>query len=621
MEHSHVKIRDHLRETRIFTGRVIFAGVGVVILITVIIARMAYLQIASHEHFTTLSQNNRVSIVPVAPTRGLIFDRNGEVLAQNLPSFSLELVPEKIDDVDATIEELKSIVALSDDDIKQFHKSRRHSRAFQSLPLRFRLDEAEVARFSVRQHQFPGVSIEARLMREYPHGALGVHALGYVGRINEAELKVLDVADYNGTSHIGKTGVEKFYEDVLHGSVGFKKIESNARGRILRVLEEERPIPGQNIFLSLDAHVQQVAEKALTDRRGAVVAIETKTGGVIALASMPGFDPNPFVNGIDQKSYRALASSLDRPLFNRAIKGRYPPGSTLKPFVGLAGLEYDIVTTGMKIPCRGWYQLSNDEHKYRDWKREGHGSLTLLGAIRESCDVYFYDLALNLGIDRIAQFNAQFGFGKTTGIDIYGETSGLLPSREWKRRAKHESWYPGETLITGIGQGFNVTSPIQLAVGTAILANYGLHFKPRLVYATQQSGQKDLQYLDPEIIGTVPVLDKANWDYMINSMKKVVHSNRGTARKIGHDAPYKIAGKTGTAQVFGIAQDAEYDQENLEDHLRDHALFIAFAPVESPEIAVAVIVENGESGGGVAAPIARKVLDAYLVNRNKKKHG
>lgn len=612
MEFARIKLKDHFKETQLFTGRVILAGIGVIVLILILVARLIYLQVFSHEHFTTLSQSNRVSIVPVAPTRGLIFDRNGNVLAQNLPSFTLELVPEKIEDIDATIESLKKVVELSDNDIKRFHKAKKRKSSFRSVPLKFRLNEQEVARFSVRQHQFPGVDIHARLMRHYPHGSTAVHALGYVGRISESELGTLDTANYKGSTHIGKNGIERFYEDEMHGLVGFQKIETNAQGRILRVLDEQRPVPGKNVYLSLDIKVQKAAEKALNNRRGAVVAINPKTGDVIALVSMPGFDPNLFVNGIDTQSYRELATSPDRPLFNRAIKGRYPPGSTMKPFIGLAGLEYDEVHGATHIDCGGWYQLKNDTHKYRDWKITGHGRTNLLGAIRESCDVYFYELSLKLGIDKIYAFNKFFGFGQKSGIDIRGETAGILPSREWKRRVKNEGWYPGETLITGIGQGFNVTSPLQLAVGTAILANYGMHIKPHLAYAMQESESDELTYIEPEILGFVPVEKKGNWDYMVESMRKVVHSNRGTARKI-RSKKYQIAGKTGTAQVFGIKQDEKYDKENLQDHLRDHALFISFAPVEDPDIAVAVIVENGESGGSVAAPIAKEVMDAYLL--------
>lgn len=613
MEHSRVKLKDHIRETQLFGNRVVAAGITVILLLLVLIARMVYLQIYSHEHYTTLSQNNRVNIVPVGPTRGLIFDRNGKVLAENIPTFTLELIPEKIENLEETIERLKPIVKLTEDDIELFYKAKKRSSSFRSIPLRFQLNEDEVARFSVRQHRFPGVELNAHLTRHYPNGEVAVHALGYVGRINEAELEKLDATDYKATTHIGKLGIEKQYEDYLHGTVGYRKVETNARGRVLRVLEEQLPVPGEDVHLTLDLDVQKVAEDGLRGRRGALVAIDPKTGGVIALASMPGFDPNLFVNGIDSKNYRALSSSQERPLFNRAIKGRYPPGSTLKPFIGLAGLEYDVVHQGTNIDCRGWYQLKNDEHKYRDWKRSGHGLMTLHSAIRESCDVYFYDMALHLGIDRIYEFNNYFGFGKATGIDIPGETRGILPSREWKRRIKNEAWYPGETLITGIGQGFNVSSPIQLAVGTAVLANHGLHIQPHLGLAVRPDKDSDLIYFEPEVIGTVPIVNKSNWDYMFDSMEAVVHGARGTARRIGKDAQFKIAGKTGTAQVYGIAQGEKYDKENLADRLRDHALFIAFAPVDDPQIAVAAIVENGESGGGVTAPIVRAVLDAYLL--------
>jgi len=616
MEFSRIKLKDHFKETQLFTGRVIIAGIGVLVLLLIIIARLIYLQVLSHEHYTTLSQNNRVSIVPIAPTRGLIFDRNGEILAQNLPSFTLELIPEKIEDIDATIESLKKVIELSDEDIKRFQKAKLRKSSFKSVPLKFQLDEEEVARFSVRQHQFPGVDIHARLVRHYPQGSTAVHVLGYVGRISEPELKTLDTADYSGSTHIGKNGIERYYEDALHGTVGFKKIETNARGRILRVLEEQRPIAGKNIYLTVDLKVQKVAEEALGNRRGALVALDPKTGDVISLVSMPGFDPNLFVNGIDVKSYRELADSPDRPLFNRAIKGRYPPGSTLKPFIGLAGLEYDEVHGGTNIFCKGWHQLKNDTHKYRDWKITGHGDMTLLGAIRESCDVYFYQLSLKLGIDKMHEFNKHFGFGEKTGIDILGETAGILPSREWKRRVKNEGWWPGESLITAIGQGFNVTSPLQLAVGTATLSNYGLHIRPHLALAMQESESEVLNYLQPAIVGLVPIVKRENWDYMMESMRKVVSSNRGTARKI-RSKKYQIAGKTGTAQVFGIKQNEKYDKENLQDHLRDHALFVGFAPVEDPKIAVAVIVENGESGGSVAAPIVRAVMDAYLLGPGK----
>lgn len=610
---SRIRLRDHIRETQLFSSRVIIAAVFLGLLIMALIARMVFLQIYSHDHYTTLSQNNRVNITSVPPTRGLIYDFDGVVLAQNLPSFILELIPEKIKDFDATVAALRPYIEITDEDIARYDKLRRRASRFSSVPLRFRLSEEEVARFSVHRHQFTGVDIQARLIRHYPNGELAVHALGYVARINEEEMQTLDTANYNGTTHIGKNGVERFYEDILHGKVGFRKVETNAQGRVVRVLEEQPPEPGENLYLNLRMKVQAAAEQAMGDNRGAVVAMDPKTGSVIALASMPGFDPNLFVNGIDSKTYSALAKSKSQPLFNRAIKGRYPPGSTIKPIIGLAGLEYDVVHGGSKIFCSGAYSLKNDEHRYRDWKHEGHGDVTLLGAIRESCDVYFYDLAFNLGIDRIYTFMKQFGFGNYTNVDMLGEVDGLLPSREWKRRVKREIWYPGETLITGIGQGFNLTSPLQLAVATATLANYGLLLEPRLGYATEDQLTSEKHYIETVLSGVVPIIKKENWDYVVDSMEKVVHSPRGTAKNIAKDTHYRIAGKTGTAQIFGIKQDEEYVKDDIEVHLRDHALFVAFAPVEDPKIVVAVIVENGGGGGATAAPIAKAVLDAYLL--------
>ncbi len=615
--YSRITLKDHLRETQLFTNRVISFVIIIIILTLALVSRMLYLQVVNHEHFTTLSQNNRVNIIPVPPPRGLIYDVNGVVLAQNLPSFTLELIPEKIKDIAATISRLKKFINIEPSDIKRFNKLKRRRSNFKAVPLRFRLNEEEVALFSVRRHKFPGVDINAQLIRHYPHGELAVHALGYVGRINEAELQRMDTANYNGTSHIGKNGIEKFYEDYLHGSVGFKKIETNAQGRIIRVLEEQRPIPGKNIYLNLDIELQKTSEKILQNYKGAIVAINPKTGAILALASMPGFDPNPFVNGIDSKSYSALVHSEGKPLFNRAIKGSYPPGSTIKPIIGLAGLEFDVVHGATELNCPGWYRLKNDAHRYRDWKKEGHAKMTLLDSIKESCDVYFYDLALNLGIDRIHEFMDHFGFGKKTNIDLFGETAGLSPSREWKNRVKHEMWYPGETLITGIGQGFNLTSPLQLATATAVLANDGKLLRPRLAHSIEDGLSKERTVFQPVTVSQVPIKNHENWNYIIESMKRVIHSSRGTARSISVGLPYKIAGKTGTAQVFGIKQDETYIKEEIEIHLRDHALFIAFAPIKNPQIAISVIVENGGGGGAVAAPIARKVLDEYILRKKK----
>ena len=612
MEHTRVKLKDHIRETQLYSNRIVVSAFVIALLLIALAARMVYLQIYSHEHYATLSQNNRVNIIPVPPTRGLIYDRNGKVLAENIPTFTLEVTPEKVDNLDETIKRLKKIITISDDDVEQFYKLEKTTSAFRDIPLRFKLSEEEVAKFAVRQHEFHGVHLKADLTRYYPNGSHAVHALGYVGRINETELNQVDETNYKATTHIGKLGIEKQYEDYLHGTVGYKKVETNARGRVLRVLDEQLPVPGKDLQLTLDLDIQKIAEEKFKDQRGALVAINPKTGDIIALVSMPNYDPNLFVNGIGSKDYQALNDSPDRPLFNRAIKGRYPPGSTLKPFVGLAGLEDDVIKPSSTVDCRGYYQLKNDEHKYRDWKHIGHGTIDLHKAIQQSCDVFFYDLALRLGIDKMHDFLSYFGFGQATDIDIPGETLGILPSREWKRKVKHEAWYPGETLITGIGQGFNVVSPVQLATATAILANRGLHIRPHLGLAYQSDKDSGLVYFEPKVLGSVPIQRKSDLDVVIDGMIAVVNSSRGTARRLGRNEKYIIAGKTGTAQVFGIPQGERVDEKHLAEHLRDHALFIAFAPADDPRIAVAAIVENGESGGGVAGPIVKAVIDAYL---------
>ncbi|HEB92265.1 MAG TPA: penicillin-binding protein 2 [Gammaproteobacteria bacterium] len=608
-------LKDHFRETRLFTHRTITALAFTVVLMLMLMIRLVNLQVIEHDTYAVLSDNNRVHIAALPPTRGLIFDRNGVLLAQNLPSYSLQVVPEQVDDVDITIEQLRQLVSITEDDERRFRKRYQSSRRFKPITLRTRLSDEEVARFAVNRHRFPGVDIAARLYRHYPQGSLAVHALGYIGRINERELQNIDTSNYEGTDFIGKTGVEKFYEDILHGEVGVQQVETNAQGRTLRVLEQTPPEPGLNLHLTLDADMQRIAEQALGEERGAVVAIDPRDGSVLVLASMPGFDPNLFVGGIDSKTYHALRDSPDQPLFNRVLRGRYPPGSTLKSFVGLAGLEYGVVEPDASIYCPGWYQLDGDDHKYRDWKKSGHGPVDLNRSLVESCDVYYYDLALTLGIDRISRFLEPFGLNDLTGIDTSGELAGLVPSREWKRRAKREPWYPGETLITGIGQGFNLVTPLALASATATLSTYGQHLRPRIVAATEDPDTGDV--VDFPVVSNiaVPVEDHANWHYIIKAMTDVVHSRHGTARRIGHNAPYEIAGKTGTAQVFGIKQDEEYVEEDIQKRLRDHALFIAFAPAHEPKIAVAVIVENGGSGGAVAAPIARKVMDVWLLDK------
>jgi penicillin-binding protein 2 len=612
MAHPLYIIKDHFFETHLHVTRAWAAIFFVITLTLILLTRLFYLQAISYDHFKTLSQENRVKLIPAAPTRGLLYDRNGVILAENLPTYRLEITPEQVKDMDATLAELQQLIDVRESDIKRFRKLIEHKPRFEGIPLRFHLNEIEAARFAVNRYRYPGVDIEARLARHYPLRARTVHAVGYVGRIDVEEQGLLDPSQYSGTSHIGKLGVEKYYETMLYGKVGVEQVETNAEGRILRVLERKTPVPGRALYLTLDSRLQAVAEESLGDYSGAIVALNPRDGEILALVSKPGYDPNLFINGIDAADYQALQESKRQPLFNRAVRGRYPPGSTLKPFIALAGLEYGVVIPGHTVYCPGYYTLPGYNHRYRDWQRRGHGATNLEKAIVESCDVYFYELALTLGIERMHELLSRFGFGRLTGIDLTGELAGLIPSREWKRAVRKQPWFPGETLITGIGQGFTLVTPLQLASATATLAMRGERLRPRIVHAVQDADGK-LNIQAPERLDSVPVINSANWERVITAMTKVVHSPQGTAQRIGVGATYTIAGKTGTAQVFGLKQKEKYNREKIDAKLRDHALFIAFAPVENPRIALAVVVENGESGAKVAAPIARRVLDCYLL--------
>ena len=609
---SHLTITDSSRESRLFSMRALFAAIVVGALTLVLVGRLVHLQIFKYQHFTTLSENNRIRTVPIAPTRGLIFDRQGEILAQNLPAYSLEIVPELVEDLDTLIADLREIIEITDADEDAFLVALARKRGFERVPLRLRLDDREVARFAVNRHRFPGVDIGARLIRNYPLGELGVHLVGYVGRINKRDLERIDQAGYRGTSHIGKTGVEASHEDRLHGKVGYQRVETNAQGRILRVLERHDPVPGKNLFLTMDAGLQRTAESALGDENGAIVAIDPGTGAVLAMASAPGFDPNLFVHGIDLETYRSLQRSPDRPLFNRALNGQYPPGSTIKPFLGFAGLEGGVDHVRQEVWCPGWFRLPRGKRRFRDWRKEGHGRIGLHGAIAQSCDVYFYKLALALGIDRMHRHLSRFGFGERTGIRLGGESRGLMPSRTWKRAARGEPWYPGETLNTGIGQGYMLATPLQLASATAAIAARGARLRPRIVDRTMDPESGDIEETRPDTIATIESLDASNWQRIVEAMTGVVHGPRGTARGINDGIAYRMAGKTGTAQVFSVGQHEEYDPEKLDKKLHDHGLFIAFAPVAEPRIAVAVVVEHGGSGSTAAAPLAREVVDFHL---------
>lgn len=604
-----ITLKDHYRETRVFARRSVVSLGIVFLLMLVLISRMIFLQVVQYEKYRTMADENRITIEPIAPTRGLIMDRNGTLLADNRPSYAVSIIKELCPDIDATIAHIGELITLDESLIDRFHKRlEQRQRPHTPVALKFKLTEEEIAIIAVNQHRLPGVTLDASLVRHYPWGESLSHAVGYVGRINERELKTLDVTDYSATEHVGKTGIEAYYEDQLHGDVGFQTIETDARGRITRVLERTDPVPGADLMLYLDLPTQIAAEKALNGRRGAVVAIDPNTGGVVAFVSVPGFDPNLFVTGIDYKTYKELQESLDQPLFNRAIQGQYPPGSTIKPIMGLAGIYFGFTDWGRTIYDPGFYRLENDSHYYRDWKKWGHGVVNLRTAVVQSCDTYFYELAFRMGIDRIHDFLTPFGFGTRTGIDVTNERPGLLPSREWKRAHYNQPWYPGETLIAGIGQGYMLATPLQLALSTAILANKGTIIKPHMVRAIGGTRVEE-----PQPLGKIELKDPQNWDLMFAAMRDVIHTNQGTA-KIIRSQEYDIAGKTGTAQVLGIKQDETYDADKIAERHRDHALFIGFAPVSNPKLAVAVLVENGGHGGSDAAPVARQVMDAYFAS-------
>jgi penicillin-binding protein 2 len=603
-------IRNSLHENRLFLNRAVASVLIMAAASVGLVSRLIYLQVVGHEHYSMLSRDNRVKISPLPPPRGLILDRNGEILADNMPTYSLEIIPEQTPNLRQTLSDLAKLLDLREEEVSRFESLRKKHKVFDTVPLRQQLTEEEVARFSVKMPYFPGVELHSRLLRTYPYGELTAHIVGYVGRINEAELQKLDPAMYSGTYHIGKTGVEKTYETELHGKAGYEEIEINVQGRSINVLSSTEPLAGKDLRLSLDIRLQKVASDALETFNGAVVAMEPETGKVLAFVSKPSFDPNPFIHGIGREAYGALNASPERPLYNRALRGQYPPGSTIKPFVALAGLEAAQIGPARRVICPGYYLLPGVSHRYRDWRKGGHGAVDMRNAIVQSCDVYFYDLAHHIGIDRLHAFLKPFGFGELTGIDLAGEKAGLFPSQKWKKKARKERWYPGETLIAGIGQGYVHVTPVQLARSTAILANRGKIIEPHFVEPLRRGQAVE----PPDDEGRARSIELApeSWKLVTDSMVEVVHGPRGTAHGISGGLSYKIAGKTGTAQVFSVGQNQTYKGMKVDDKLRDHALFISFAPADAPRIAVAVVAENGGHGGSVAAPIARKVIEHYL---------
>ena len=622
-----VRIKDHWREQRLFDQRAL-VGAAIMGLATVtLILRLILLQVSRHDYYSELSQGNRVRTEPIPAARGLILDREGELIAGSQPTYQLELVPEEVPDIDATLDGLVQLGLIRTEDVDEIGRTIDSSRTFDSVPIRLRMSDEEIGRFAVHRFEFRGVDIKTRQTRWYPNGALGVHALGYVGAISEQDLKRIDRSAYAGTSLIGKLGVENAFERQLHGVNGSREVLVNAQGRSVErqgafvpKLQSKAPLAGDDLLLSIDLKIQRVAETALAGHRGAVVALDPNNGDVLALVSLPGFDPTLFGQGITAAEYRALANDIDRPLFNRALRGTYPPGSTVKPAIALAALTNHMVDPTAHRFCAGSFHLAGSSFVYREYHNEHHGAVDLDDAIARSCDVYFYGLANELGVDRISAFLGKLGFGQPTGIDISGEKAGILPSREWKEktfaRPVDRVWFPGETVSFGIGQGYLTVTPIELAHYASIVATRGRIWQPRLVTAYRDPRSGELHRIAPVSAGEVPGVAPEDWQRVIHGMIGV--TQRGTAAAIGLHAPYIFAGKTGTAQVFTVARTEKYNASKIDERLRDHSWFIAFAPADAPRIALAVLEENGGAGASAAAPIARKVLDAYLLDADGK---
>lgn len=602
------KANNDRTESRLHHFRLSLLVAMLIILSLILVLRLAYLQFSQYKRYATLSLKNQMSIIPIAPPRGIILDKNGVVLAENIPVYVLEIVPEGVKKLSETIQRLKLLLpSITDDDIRNFERARRQNHSYVPIPFKLKLTQEEVAIFASNQYQFPGVSIKARLMRYYPLAETTAHLLGYVGRINIQELQHVNSTNYRATNFIGKAGVEKYYEERLHGDVGYQQIETDVSGRAVRILTKQAPVSGSKIYLTIDSRLQQVAYDALKDKRGAVVVVDVKNGNILAMSSSPSFNPNLFVNGISNDDYKLLSNSQNRPLYNRAVRGLYPPASTIKPFIAIAGLDKEVINPATRIYDPGWYRLPNVTHVYRDWKRTGHGVINVKRAITVSCDSFFYQLGNKMGISAIEDMLVQFGFGQLTHVDLYEEAPGLVPSPHWKRQSKNLPWYPGDTLITSIGQGFMLASPLQMANATASLSQHGRRFRPHLLSKSIDDRGKTHVFRPTEEY-PIQLKNTENWNIVAEAMQSVITSNEGTGYRFGRNAPYSVAAKTGTAQVFSMSQDEKKHYLNLPEALRDHSLFIAFAPVENPEIAIAVLVENDTA----ASFVARRVTDAYF---------
>lgn len=611
---KHQTIRDHTAEANLVTRRAFVSFVFAILILLTVVSNLYVLQVKQFDAFQTRSNTNRIKVLPVAPNRGLIYDRNGAILAENRPVYTLELIPESIDNLEQTVDDLRDLLPITDDDVERFNKTRKSTRRFKPVALKTQLSERDVAIFSANKHRFPGATIEARLSRYYPYKDLLTHALGYVAKINKKDLQKLVEAgqeeNYAATYDIGKLGVERFHEAKLHGKVGYQQVEVNSASRIIRVLDVTPPTPGQNIILNLDVRLHRKAKELLGDKRGTIVMTDPSTGGVFALYSSPSYDPNMFVHGISTKNYSALLQSKDRPLINRATQGQYPPASTIKPHLALLGLEQGIITPDYEIRDIGRYTLPKIDHIWRDHRKWGHGKVNLTKAIEVSCDTFYYDLAYKTGIDKISTYMMEFGFGDYTGIDLFEESDANMPSRGWKRARFNEPWYIGDTIPVGIGQSFWTATPVQLIQSVNTLINHGQKLIPQLIQGVKTDGGEILE--EPKELRPISINKKENWDTILDAMYGTVNREHGTAFRVFATSPYVSAGKTGTAQLFSVGQDEKYDKETVADHLRDNAMYVGYAPYNNPQVSIVVVLENAGGGGSNAAPVARGMLDYFF---------
>ena len=623
-----IVIRNHSAEANLFARRTFIAFSGVVLVLLILFANVYTLQVESFEKYQTRSNSNRIKLLPVAPNRGLIYDRHGVLLADNKPVYSLEVIAEDVDDIKASIAQVSKLLNISADRQSKFFKSMKHKRRFKPVELHSRLSDQQVALFSVNQHKYPGIYVNARLKRYYPFSDLTTHNLGYVARINRRDAKKLEQAgkaeNYAATYGIGKLGIEKYYEDMLHGTIGHQEVEVNNQGRVIRTLNYTPPVPGKDLTLTLDIELQMIAKRALSGKRGAIVAMDPRTGGILAMYSNPSYDGNLFVHGISTKNYKKLLESKDLPLINRSVQSGYPPASTVKPFLALTGLEENVITPKTEVYDPGWYQLKGLPNKYRDWLPWGHGKVNLTKAIEQSCNIYFYDLAFKLGITKISNMMERFGFGDYTGLDIYEENKAIMPSVAWKRARYNQSWYTGETLSVGIGQSFWTVTPLQLTQALTTLVNKGerkiphlLKAKSELIIESSGNAYHQITPIEYEPRAPLKLRDDKNWDIVLNAMHNTVQKLGATAHKPFKGSTYDASGKTGSAQVARRKQGEKYDAKTTSENKRDNAMFIAFAPFDKPEIVIAVAIENVAKGGGAtnAAPVARQIMDQYFGDR------